>query len=457
MNDTWVFDPQKVKWFQRHPEGAPEPHAKHQISAKNGVVSITGGYMYGSRGGQRYFHVGPEVWIYDIGKDVWKGPKGARAWPHHSRRYHGGDEHPSHFLRGKKPNAAEHEKRLANLPVNEWISLKPPYLPAGSRAWGTMAHDTDHDLIVHWNGGHSSYCSSDAPHYHVGTNRWELAYPAEIQLGVVGASASALAGYSYNKRHWITNHTWNHYGYDPHLKRVVVASGMALRGHWMDLYTHIYDPVLGEWETRFKKPNSIGLWCSLVRTPLGTLAHAGNGEWWRLDPGKPAWQLFAKLGKKWPNKACSDWYFHVYDGSANRILAVQTGYGMRPWNGSSLFAFDLTTKGASVIKPENPELLGPMRYGREWRYLPDLKITVIGATRLKKEKVRGKEDWVLIRKGLIAYDPVKNRWMILKVKGYHGMTVSGSLQYDEKRRILFAIGSRGHVKALKLDLERAME
>jgi hypothetical protein len=35
-----------------------------------------------------------------------------------------------------------------------------------------------------------------------------------------------------------------------------------------------------------------------------------------------------------------------------------------------------------------------------------------------------------------AYDPLRNRWLVLKVKGKPGLGFGGSVHYDETRRPL---------------------
>src|SRR5579862_246398 len=45
-NDTWVFDPAKKSWQQRHPKGAPAPRANSQLTATDGAIKLSGGYTY---------------------------------------------------------------------------------------------------------------------------------------------------------------------------------------------------------------------------------------------------------------------------------------------------------------------------------------------------------------------------------------------------------------------------
>ncbi len=149
-------------------------------------MKLSGGFFYPGRKG-RYRRCSSAVWTYDIEKNTWTGPGNEKPWRPDVRKCHGTGEQPASFLKGSKPNAVENEKRLAEIPLNTWVDMKPPRKRAGKRDWGTMAYDPENDLIVDWNGGHSCYCSTDAPHYHLGTNRWGLPYPTEIPLA--GAQA----------------------------------------------------------------------------------------------------------------------------------------------------------------------------------------------------------------------------------------------------------------------------
>ena len=117
-NDTWVFDPKKDRWEQRHPHGAPPPRANHELKAGgDGTVRLTGGYTYFSNtdycGGQ-YVDVGDGPWTYDVAANRWTG----KGEPDEDdvRVYRSGPFLPEYFLQGPSPDAAAHQKRLAGLP-----------------------------------------------------------------------------------------------------------------------------------------------------------------------------------------------------------------------------------------------------------------------------------------------------------------------------------------------------
>ena len=454
MNDTWVFDPAKKKWYQRHPASAPPPRGKHVMEAAgDGTIRMHDGYYYhGPR--SRYAWIGSDVWTYDVEKNAWTGPEKAQAQPPDTRTYWGGAEHPSYFLQGPKPDAAAHAKLLAALPVNTWVRLKPPHLPTGHRDWGTVALDTDRDLIVFWNGGHSCYCSSDAPHYHLDTNRWELAYPAEIPLGMVGASGSAVSGYSFNHQHWITNHTWAHYLYDPKLKRVLVVGSMSNWQFKFDPYFYLYDPLLGEWATRHRKTDGLEATLpgaiAVARTPRGTVAYTGGSRYYLLDYDAMRFRPVPTKGQL-TRRAAADWFGMVYDPSRDRLMGISRG-GQQPYDGKRIDFVDMKTGTVSALTPENPETIGRgPKYIREWRYIPDLDLCLICDGIMVEQNGR-----LVPGSDMAAYDPAANRWVVLRVHGKASYGWSIGFRYDAKRKLLWGVDGRGNVFVLKLDLKTAV-
>jgi hypothetical protein len=328
------------------------------------------------------------------------------------------------------------------------VDLKPPQLPAGHRDWGTVALDTDQDLIVFWNGGHSCYCSSDAPHYHLDTNRWELAYPAEIPLGMVGASGSAVSGYSFNHRHWITNHTWAHYLYDPKLKRVLVVGSMSNWQFKFDPYFYLYDPLLGEWAARHRKTDGLEATLpgaiAVARTPRGTVAFTGGSRYYLLDYDTMRFKPVPTKGQL-SRKAAADWFGMVYDPKRDRLMGISRGQD--PYDGRQIEYIDMKTAIVSHLAPENPEAigLGP-KHIREWRYIPDLDLFLICDGIMVEQG-----DRLVPGKDMAAYDPATNRWVVLKVKGKPSYGWSIGFRYDLKRKLLWSVDRYGNVFVLRLD------
>ena len=457
MNDTWVFDPRKRKWFQRHPQGAPDPRGQHRIDASgDGTVRVSGGYMYDGGG---YAHAGKAVWIYDIPANTWTTDSRMKPVSPDTRQYRDGSLHPRYFLAGLKPNAAEHEKKLASLPVNEWVPMEPPRKRAGNRAWGTVALDTDRDLIVDWNGGHSAWCSTTAPHYHLGVNRWELPYPEELPLGMIGASGDAVIGFSFNGRRWITNHTWAQYDYDRTLKKVVVVASMR-KG-----YYYTYDPLLAEWTAYRMWGGHTGMtvW---TRKGMLQLPFRPRKSYDILDYKTMKLKRIKTKGE-FTRKAAADWFGIAYDSKRRRLVGMP-----RPGNGlyrkgpraNTIKVLDLNSNGVNTLTPTNIEALGAgCKYVRELRYIPDEDIFLICDGIREKTTVKGKTEWVPGRK-MAAWDPADNRWLVLDIKnrpiGFRGRSMYGfsfGCRYDEKRKLLWGLDGYGHVCAMRLDVAKAVD
>ena len=146
-DDLWVFDPAKRRWFQRHPEAAPEPRFdSHLEPLGDGRVAMRGGGIY--EPGKHYIHVGPARWLYDVEKNTWTADghqektfpsdaRSARYWPPAA---------PEAFMAGARPDAAANEAKLKAIPANTWVRLKTP-VALGGRDWGTWVFDADRDML----------------------------------------------------------------------------------------------------------------------------------------------------------------------------------------------------------------------------------------------------------------------------------------------------------------------
>jgi hypothetical protein len=57
---------------------------------------------------------------------------------------------------------------------------------------------------------------------------------------------------------------------------------------------------------------------------------------------------------------------------------------------------------------------------------------------------------------MAAYDPNKNCWLALDIKGARAYGNGFGMRYDEKRKLIWGVGTRGDVYVMKLDLEKAI-
>ena len=442
-NDTWVFDPARNMWRQRHPKTAPPPRANHKLSAANGKVTLTGGYTYSSNtdycGGQYVDHDDGD-WTYDIAANKWTGSK--TACPGDRRIYRTGPFHPDFYLTGPKPDATETAKKLAALKPNTWTEMNPPRLPRLNRDWGTAVIDPDHDVMLRFSGGHSAHGGSDVLHYHFSTNRWELPFPVEFPLGQLYANTRYPNGYNFNRRPWVTGHTYQNYGYDP------IGKKMLFAGRPNNCY--IYDPQLGDWVGREVKPramiyNSCFYTITVCTTPDGAMAWTRSGSVLRLVPQTGRWVELKLSGSKLPG-AVVDNSTMVYDSKRNRLLFAVKGYGRKNAYDGQLYFLDVKTQTAGKLSPGGMSAAAAIPYLCQIRYDAGNDLFLVGGT------LPPGPDGLRCTP---AYDPTANRWISLAIggkdpSGPKGRNVSLGLMYDKVRKLFWAVDTNSRVYVLRL-------
>jgi len=447
-NDTWVFDPVRNMWRQRHPPAAPPPRANHKLIAANGKVTLTGGYTYSSNtdycGGQYVDHDDGD-WTYDIAADRWTGT-GTGA-PDDRRIYRTGPFHPDFYLTALPPDAKATAKRLAGLKSNTWTAMNPPKLPRLNRDWGTAVIDPDHDVMLRFSGGHSAHGGSDVLHYHFSTNRWELPFPVEFPLGQLYANTRYPNGYNFNRRPWVTGHTYQNYGYDP------IAKKMLFTGR--PNYCYIYDPQVGDWIGRRQKPsamvyNSCFYTITVCTTPDGAAAWTRSGAVLRYVPQTGRWVELNLRGGKLPG-AVVDNSTMVYDSKRNRLLFAVKGYGRKHAYDGQLHFLDLKTHTVGKLSPGGMDAAAVIPYLCQIRYDAGNDLFLVGGT------LPPGPDGL---RRMPAYDPAANRWISLAIggkdpSGPKGRNVSLGLMYDKVRKLFWAVDTNSKVYAVRLAPETA--
>lgn len=447
-NDTWVFDPAKKKWFQQHPPGAPAPRANHRLEALgDGKVRMTGGYTYSSNtdycGGQ-YKDVKDGPWVYDIERNKWSG--GDPESPD-SRVYRSGPFHPDFYLQGDKPNAASFEKRLRELPVNEWVSTDPPYRARLNRDWGTARIDPDRDMMLRWSGGHSAHGGTDVLHFHFAANRWELPIPVEFPLGQLYSNTSYPNGFNFNLRPWMTGHTYQNYAYDPPSKKMVKAGRPR--------HYYIYDPGVGDWIARGDKPaamkyNSCFYTLTLVATSRGAVCWGKNGKVHLFEYRQRKWIEIELSGDSLPGAEVDNSTI-AYDSRRDRVLMFRKPYGKAPYDGQ-VYSLDLKSQSVAALSPGAMDSVGASRYIDRCCYDAENDL-VLMATFLE-----GGGDHTPTP----AYDCANNRWIMLDIKyrvgQRHNRTArafpqgrSCGIMYDAKRKLIWGTDTDSQVYVLRLE------
>src|SRR5262249_11965144 len=145
-------------------------------------------------------------------------------------------------------------------------------------------------------GGHSAHGGTDVLHYHRATNRWELSAPVEFPLGQLYSNTSYPSGVSFNRRAWITGHTYQNYAYDP------VSKKMIFTGQHRQFFP--YDPEIADWMSGQNKPKEMAydscfytLTCTT--TPAGIYCWTHDGKLFFYDSSKPSpWIAIPLAGEK---------------------------------------------------------------------------------------------------------------------------------------------------------------
>jgi hypothetical protein len=443
-NDTWVFDPAKPKWTKRTPPTAPPPRANHTLKADGeGKVLLSGGYTYTSStdyvGGQ-YRDLADGDWVYDVVANEWAGKGGIPE----TRVYRSGRLHPDHYQQGPLPDPKAFADWLAAVPVNTWTLTHPPQLPALNRDWGTAVLDPDRDLILRWSGGHSAHGGTDVLQYHLNTNRWELPNPVEFPLGQLYSNTEYPEGWNFNHRPWITGHTYQNYGYDPNLKKMLFTGRRA--------HCYVYDPDLGDWTTRFAKPKGMSYDSSfytltITSTPQGLVCWTHDGQLFRYQ--QPEWRPIELKGKL-PGSVVDNSTV-VHDSKRDRLLFARKGYGDKAEYDGVLHAVDLKSGEVSSLAPAGKEKAGAIPYLCQFRYDPANDL-VLGGCTLPPEADGFRRT--------PAYDCAGDRWVSLKIggddpSGKKGRNVSLGMMVDSKRKLFWAVDTNSNVYVLRLDVATA--
>lgn len=450
-NDTWVFDPQQSRWFQRHPKAAPAPRANHRLEViGDGTIRMSGGYTYSSSTGYvsgQYVDLEDGPWTYNVKTNEWSGGK---LLAPDSRTYREGPFHPDFYLKGPKPDAAKFEAWLAKIPVNEWVPTNPPHLPRLNRDWGTARIDPHRDMILRWSGGHSAHGGTDVLHYHFATNRWELPFPVEFPLGQLYSNTSYPNGFNFNLRPWMTGHTYQNYDFDP-VSKMMIKAGRPR-------HFYVYDPDVGDWIGRGQKPkamqyNSCFYTLTLTATPDGIICWDRNGRVHRYDHKQSKWIELKLNGDKLPG-AYVDNSSIVYDSKRNRVLMIDSAY-RKAFDGV-VWSVDLKTRTVKRLTPEGREQASRFANLDKSCYDAAHDLLLLG-TYLKD----GGD-----HTPMPAYDCEKNRWITLDLK-YSTRQRLGStrrafphsrsdgMMFDPKRKLIWGTDTNSQVYVLRLDPERA--
>jgi len=452
-NDFWLFDLAKQQWIRLDLDHAPPPRADHTLELKNNILTMSGGYIYANNtdymGGQ-YLDRKDSEWACDLLHFKWTctSTNKADTVPSDLRLYRTGPFSPDYFLEGEKPNRAAFSKFITDLPANIWTKTNPPKLPKMNRDWGTAVLAPDRDLILRFSGGHCAHGGSDVLEYHTATNRWELPFAVEFPLGQLYDNTEYPEGFNFNRRPWVTGHTYQSYAYD------VVSQLMLFTGRTN--YVYAYDPTAADWlPTRTPKPKVMDYGSSFYdltccATPKGVYCWTHDGAL-LLSSAKPLGWTQLKLNGEKLQGSSVDSSTLVYDSKRDRLLFFRKQYGDKIKYDGLMQAVDLKTLTVSTITPENAAAASAISYLCQIRYDSTNDLLLAGCTL--------PPDASAIRR-TPAYDPANNRWISLNItgddpSGKTGRNVSLGLMYDAARKLFWAVDTNSQVYVLRLELKGA--
>ena len=367
--------------------------------------------------------------------------------PANSRTYRTGPFLPEQFYDAPKPEAEKFQNTLNDLPANVWTKTNPPQLPKVNRDWGSAVIDPSRDLILRWSGGHCAHGGSDVLEYHMATNRWELCYPVEFPLGQLYDNTEYPGGFNFNHRPWISGHTYQNYGIDPLLKKMIFL------GH--SPWGYVYDPDQGDWTTRHALPkpmNYSGSMYTLTTTPTpqGLICWTDpDAAVLRFDAAATEWKKLHVTGEKLPGSVVDNSTV-IYDGHRDRLLFFRKEYGGKKYDGE-IYALDMKSLAASRLSPAGREAAAAIPYLCQIRYDPDNDMLLVGAT------LPPNADGL---RRTPAYDCATNTWKSMKITGVdpsgkEGRNVSLGLMYDARRNLFWAVDTHSQIYVLRVDPKSA--
>jgi hypothetical protein len=493
--DTWVFDAGERRWREQRPKTGPAPRGGHALVylPKSKRVLLFGGYGYTSTRdycGRQYRPHPFQMWVYQTAKNEWKLlPHAGKEAPSTTALAASDDDlvlavqrggyrrleitwacrvdasvagaasggvapgtitrrtgpyTPELYDSAPRPEAAAAEARLKALPANEWVGITPPRKPWLDRCWGTITYSPDHDVIMHWSGGHSSHCGTEVVRYHPGIDRWSLATDSELPWGFIYSNDGTPGQHSFAGRPWMTGHTYSSYNYDPVMKRMVLAGKRNC--------TYFYDPATGDWDGHAVGNPFIGSFytANVVTTPKGAVCWAPQIRdrvktgLWLMDPKNRKWKelpLKGKLPRVGPDRSGA-----CYDSKRDRLLFFSS------MAKGDVTAYDFKTGEAKALAPAGKDKA--VVPSREAIYLENCDMVMIGA------HVGGPGGAMVMP----LYDCAKNRWLGADLGGVNPVGRRGKksafnnsvgLAYDPKRKLVWSLGQRSQVAVLKFDPKAA--
>jgi len=340
LADTWVFDVRQQKWQQRRPPQSPYPRHSHAMASldESGKILLVGGRAVADY--RAVAKLSNQVWVYDAGENTWtpleaKPPEiQAHQWccmesipetdevilvvsskyDHSQVTYrfrYDPEIRSARDVEGVAPSTAAyktqrtgawyidqppadreaHARRLADLPPNRWVEVRPPKSTKG-RTWGSAVFDTDRGVAMKWGGGHSGYQGTDMAFYDVAANRFTIDRTPAFTPDPFDRWARRPASRTFFNQPW-ARHMRHTCAYDAVRKLAVFTD--AGGSEWYDRqadtvvkHTWLYDPLGRKWLEPIPQPFPGGGSVSpiAVPTPAGVVVYQHERDRTWEDSGR---------------------------------------------------------------------------------------------------------------------------------------------------------------------------
>jgi len=443
--DVWAFEAGSGEWRLLHePSKGKEGVLKRKdesfasaMAAGDGDVLLGLSNYFAQKnrsGGLR----NSATWLMKLGGTPDAASAAKAGAPAASRTYHSivPEYNPDAYDAAPRGDPKATAAWFAKLQPNTWTRVPDSPRTAGESAWGTATYDPKRDCFYWSSGGHCADNSNAVHVYHPSINRWHIPFRAGcFQRGIDFDGRPAWGG-----------HVYLGYCYDPASERLVLV-GRTVGRSWA-----AYDPEVGDWVGAGLCP-PIAADSKAVRlcgTSRGTVL--AQGSFALLDPKTWTWKKMPVNGKLGLVGKCDQGTL-VWD-SKRDVLYMTNAAKV----GRQIWRYDMKTGAAELLKPKGADTIaaekGFVQRARESVYIPELDLVLFNNFEGGNGNQAGRQ---------IAYDPAKNRWVLLGVSRgidkkskknpilWLGSQASSNIVYDSKRKLVWGFCQYRKTFVLKLD------
>lgn len=310
-------------------------------------------------------------------------------------------------------DTAATEDFLRTLPAAAWSQVTMPKAHTFAEfTWGTSRYDPVNDVVLSFNGGHSSYSGNQVLQYSVHANRMSVGYQAEVPLECQFANTDWPTCPTFNNRPFMYGHIYSSYNVCAALGRMVLASGR---------FSYLYDPARQDWDSaRISNPYEIGRNVHstfMIKADRGLLCWADQ-KVFRLDTLARTWVEIPLTGAMLPMGWC-EMGGAIYDPVRNRLVIVVANSS----GPVDVYSCDFGTGVAAKLSPTNAAVTDGAYYVREAAYLHD------SDGMLLQTIVNGKH---------LFFNFATDDWELVTIGNIPSLTDNSTgMMYDENRDLVY--------------------